>query len=129
MNHATTIIGLAQNPSSCSYNDANKAQFKKSGMHLMKKLAVLVGGQTSDVRYNAGGTAVSGEVTLHTECIYVSLSMGCVSDLGYLVRTCNGKKDYSGDRNTWFQWDTLKDLNQVAGMINRMINANTILAN
>ena len=127
MQHATIICQMSEEAGCCSYNDANKAKFKKSAMHLMKKLAVLVGGQRGDVRYNAGGCAVSGEVTLHTECIYVSLNLGYDKDLGYLVRTCKGKKDYTGGRNTWFQYDTLKDLDMVAGIINKMINDQKVL--
>ena len=96
-------------------------KFKKSGMHLMKKLAVLIGGNEKDVRYNAGGSGVSGEVILHTECVYVSMNLDSSSRLGFLVRTCNGKKDYSGGRNNWFQFDTLNDIPKLAEMINRMI--------
>ena len=122
MNHAVIINKMVTDRAMANCNnDSVKAQFKKSGMHLMKRLAVLVGGTEKDVRYNAGGSAVSGDITLHTECIYVSMNLDSSSSFGFLVRTCNGKKDYTGDRNNWFQFDTLNYMSNLADMINRMI--------
>jgi hypothetical protein len=54
-----------------------------------------------DLRSNKGGMAVSGEVTLHTDTLYVQLYESCVGSSGVSVmyRTCKGRKDYCGGRN------------------------------
>ena len=81
---------------------------KKKAMHskgraFLKRLADDLGLAKGayDIRSNQGGIAVSGEVTLHGERIYVQLaeyysSRGGVS---ILYRSCNGRKDYGGGRN------------------------------
>ena len=58
-----------------------------------------------DLRFNPGGIAVWGEVTLHTDSLYIQASYGC--DLGVLVRTCKGRKDYTGGMNHWFPFSML----------------------
>lgn len=53
-----------------------------------------------EVRSNKAGPACSGEVTLHTNSLYLQVStssMGPSSSI--LIRKCNGMKDYTGDRN------------------------------
>ena len=62
---------------------------------------------TFEVRFNPGGIAVSGDATLHGENIYITLNadMG----LGVLVRTCKGRKDYTGGMNCWYGFDFLAD--------------------
>lgn len=53
-----------------------------------------------DLRANAGGVAVSGEVTLHSETFYVQISCGVMGPgREILYRRCNGRRDYCGDRN------------------------------
>lgn len=53
-----------------------------------------------DLRSNKGGTAVSGEVTLHTEKLYVQLSEWLGSPgVSILYRACNGRGDYTGKQN------------------------------
>lgn len=58
-----------------------------------------------DLRFNPGGIAVWGEVILHTDILYIQASYGC--DLGVLVRTCKGRKDYTGGTNHWFPFAML----------------------
>jgi len=60
-------------------------------------------GVEGDIRFNPGGPAVSGEVTLHTDHVYVQFSGDFHNDpsLGVMVRTCKGRKDYSGGANNW----------------------------
>ena len=70
---------------------------------LLKKFAIdCLGLQLSDfdVRSNMGGIAVSGEVTLHTDKVYIQISQ---SSLGHTImwRTCTGRKDYTGGHNRW----------------------------
>lgn len=55
-----------------------------------------------DLRVNAGGIAVSGEVTLHTETFYVQISCGVMGPgREILYRRCQGRRDYCGDRNNF----------------------------
>lgn len=93
---------------SASYNETAKAKFKKDGMALLRKVVKLLGLEkdTYDVRYNAGGIAVSGDCTLHSDTFYVSFNLdGCN---WVLVRTCKGRKDYTGGPNRQYPFDLLK---------------------
>lgn len=81
---------------------------KKKAMHskgraFLRRLAADLGlpKGSYDIRSNQGGIAVSGEVTLHGERIYVQLAEWYSSPGGVsvLYRSCNGRKDYSGGRN------------------------------
>jgi hypothetical protein len=104
---------LARLSSASGYNDTNKKEFARLSRKLLRELNEIFGRQvsppfagqaTADVRYNAGGIAVSGDATLHGDSIYVQISG---IDLGILYRTCNGRKDYSGGRNNWYSWGML----------------------
>jgi len=91
----------------CNYNDANKEQFKKSSMALLRQVVKEMGlaKGTYDLRWNAGGIAVSGEATLHAENVYVQVSADCHS--GILVRWCEHRKDYTGGHNFYYNWAKL----------------------
>ena len=80
-----------------------KRGFHTASMRLMRLLAAELGmaDKTFDVRSNKGGIAVSGEITLHHERLYMQVSQSCMHprSLSWLIRSCKGKKDYSGGRN------------------------------
>ena len=66
----------------CAYNDAQKRSFHATGRKRLKALATALGLEAGsfDVRSNLGGIAVSGEVTLHGEHLYVQIcqpATGC----------------------------------------------------
>lgn len=85
-----------------SYNDSGKKRFSKVAVAALKALADEMGLQKGeyDVRYNAGGIAVSGEATLHADWIYVQVGQSVLADLGEIMfRTCKGRKDYTGGQN------------------------------
>lgn len=79
-----------------------KAQFHRDARHFFKQLAAaldLVPG-SYDIRSNKGGMAVSGEVTLHHERLYVWMQESCTGPGLILVcRSCKGRKDYTGGSN------------------------------
>lgn len=86
-----------------SYNEDLKQQFARYGRTLLKRIVAelrLKPGEYS-IRYNAGGIAVSGEVTLHSDRIYVQVFQGCISrgatDIMY--RTVRDRSDYTGGVN------------------------------
>lgn len=80
-----------------------KAKMHSSGRAFLRRLAADLGlaAGTFDIRSNQGGIAVSGEVTLHGEAIYVQISewYSAKGGASVLYRSCKGRKDYSGGQN------------------------------
>lgn len=81
-----------------------KAKMHSAGRAFLRRLAADLGLEKGsfDIRSNQGGIAVSGEVTLHGERIYVQLSEHCYGrrvGVSVLYRTCSGRKDYCGHLN------------------------------
>jgi len=64
-----------------------------------------------DLRVNLGGPAVSGDITLHTDTIYIQFSQFCINPaFGFYYRSCKGRKDYTGGTNRWMKWEKLTDI-------------------
>jgi hypothetical protein len=108
-----------------SYCDPNvKAGWHKRALQAMHNLAKALGYSKGnyDVRSNKGGIAVSGEVTLHTDDIYVQVSQPYNADWdrAILVRTCKGRKDYSGGPNNFFAVEMLSKPSEFAVQIERI---------
>lgn len=70
-----------------------------------------------DIRSNKAGIAVSGEVTLHGEWVYVQFGHCCVMPHQFMWRLCKGRKDYTGLQNQWAKWDEISDIHQLAKKI------------
>lgn len=68
-----------------------KAAFHTAARAFLKGLGI-----PGDIRSNKGGPAVSGEVTLHGDSVYIQLS---ADSEWFFFRTCKGRKDYTGGRN------------------------------
>jgi hypothetical protein len=101
----------------CAYDSAQKRSFHITGMKRLRKLSTTLGFASSsfDIRSNSGGIAVSGEVTLHHEHLYVQLCQPATrADSGILIRTCNGRKDYVGGRNHFAALSMLEDIPALA---------------
>jgi hypothetical protein len=93
------------------YNEPEKQEYKRLSLKLMRAVAKELGCYGPGiVRFNAGGIAVCGDSILHSEWVYIMLSDGSFmsSGLGVLVRTCSGRKDYTGDRNTYYSLSDLQ---------------------
>jgi len=92
---------------SASYNETAKAQFKKDSMSLLRDVAKLLGlpKGTYDLRYNPAGIACSGDAILHADTFYVSFNLDYLNWV--LVRTCKGRKDYTGGPNRQYSFDKL----------------------
>ena len=92
---------------SASYNDINKAQFKRDGMKLLRNVVKVLDlpKGTYNLRYNAAGIACSGDCTLHADTFYVRFNLDCMASV--LVRTCQGQKDYTGGPNNWYSFEQL----------------------
>lgn len=82
-----------------------KATLHRAGRSFLNVLAKDLGLAKGeyDVRSNLGGIAVSGEVTLHSDQLYVQLSESSAGPGRVLVlyRSCKGRKDYSGGPNAF----------------------------
>lgn len=100
---------------SASYDDTQKTAFHKEAKKQLKKLAneLNFSAGSYDIRSNKGGIAVSGEVTLHHEDLYVQVEQSFMgNDRGILIRTCQGRKDYSGGANHFAALNLLDDDNR-----------------
>lgn len=90
---------------------ARKDALHKEGKTFLRRLAKTLGLPVGsyNIRCNRGGIAVSGEVTLHGDRLYVQLAeMAIGSDgLELLYRPCRGKKDYTGGPNQFVSLRTL----------------------
>jgi hypothetical protein len=63
------------------------------------------------IRSNMGGPAVSGEITLHCQTLYLQIAQSCMgASGGVMYRACNGMKDYSGGQNRFCEIAALDDL-------------------
>lgn len=94
------IVPLARR--GVAYDPEAKRAFHREARAALARLARelgLVAGDY-DLRVNPGGVAVSGEVTLHSETIYVQISCGVMGPgREILYRRCKGRRDYCGERN------------------------------
>lgn len=99
------------------YNEEGKRQFHEQASGILYALADALGYKSGDfdLRHNQGGVAVSGEITLHSDTLYVQLSQSSLGpQAGFMWRTCSGRKDYTGRTNQWASWDSLLDLPALA---------------
>lgn len=114
-NEISRYVFLASNS---SYNDNNKVEFKKLGRKILKYVANQLGLINYNIRFNAGGIAVSGDNILHDERFYLALHDNLGSGSFYF-RGCKGLKDYIGEYNQWVNWDNLKE-NGIDYLIERL---------
>jgi hypothetical protein len=105
---------------SCSYDEAQKRRFHSMARSRLRQLAAelhLPPG-TFDIRSNRGGVAVSGEVTLHHTAAYIQVGQfGLSSGHGILIRTCKGRKDYTGGANHFAALTLLDDIPALAASV------------
>jgi hypothetical protein len=105
---------------SVAYNDEAKRLFHTQVRRQLKKLADALGFPADgfDLRSNKAGIAVSGEITLHADHLYVQASQPAFgADTGILFRTCQGRKDYVGGPNNFASLDLLHRPEELARRI------------
>ncbi len=92
-------------------NDSEaKRAFHKHARRRLKELADALGlaPQNYHLRSNVGGIAVSGEVTMHADDVYVQACQPATGhDSGLMFRTCQDRKDYHGGPNHFASLDLL----------------------
>jgi hypothetical protein len=92
-----------------AYDDDAKRLFHSAARKALRDLAqhLALTPIDYDLRVNPGGIAVSGEVTLHADNLYVQVSIGIFGGHEILYRTVRGRDDYCGGRNHFARIDAL----------------------
>jgi hypothetical protein len=103
-----------------AYDPEAKHRFHNTARRQLRLLAqaLELPPETFDLRSNEAGIAVSGEVTLHADHLYVQVSQSSMGNArGVLFRTCRGRKDYVGGPNNFASLDLLNAPQQLATRI------------
>lgn len=92
-----------------AYDDEAKRLFHAEARKALRRLADALGFASADydLRVCAGGIAVSGEVILHSDQLYVQVSIGGYGLGEIMFRRVTGRSDYVGGRNNWARIDEL----------------------
>jgi hypothetical protein len=110
----------------CAYNAEQKRSFHATARRRLRQLADILGWApaTYDLRSNQGGIAVSGEITLHHDRLYIQVCQPATGhDSGILIRTCEGRRDYHGGRNHHESLCLLDDLPALAARVRTVSGA------
>jgi hypothetical protein len=110
----------------CAYNDEQKRRFHATARARLRKLAeaLAFASASYDLRNNKAGIAVSGEITLHHEGVYVQVCQPATRcDSGILIRTCEGRRDYTGGRNHFAPLSMLDDIPALARRVESVMAA------
>lgn len=103
-----------------AYDATAKRVFHSRARRQLRLLADALGLRPGDydLRSNFGGIAVSGEVTLHTDTLYVQAAQPATGhDTGIMFRSCAGRKDYCGGPNNFAPLDLLNRPHELAERI------------
>ena len=95
-----------------AYHPDRKEVFHQCGKALLARIAgdLGYGKGRYDLRSNKGGIAVSGEITLHTDDLYIQFAQrfgGATQDI--LYRECKDRRDFTGGRNLSMRFEDLRD--------------------
>lgn len=108
-NEINTFISICE-----GHRVSQKETFARIGKKIAREIAKLMelAPGTFDIRYNKAGSAVMGDLRLHTDSLYLTLEPSCTG-LGFMYRSCKSRKDYTGGRNQWAQYSELHDLSKL----------------
>ncbi len=107
----------------CAYDEAQKQRFHAAARSRLLQLAAALRlpSGSYDLRSNKAGPAVSGEITLHQEAVYIQVSQSALGGgMDILIRTCRGRRDYTGGANNWAPLRLLDDVRSFAAMVRRI---------
>ena len=110
----------------CAYAPEQKHHFHTSARARLRRLAAALEfpAASYDLRSNQGGIAVSGEITLHHDRVYVQVCQPATgADSGILIRTCEGRRDYTGGRNHFAPLALLDDIPALAVRVRSVMAA------
>jgi hypothetical protein len=91
-----------------AYDAEAKRLFHSRAKSQLRWIATALGLEpgSHDLRSNQAGIAVSGEITLHGDHLYVQVSQSAMGyHSGILFRTCKGRKDFVGGPNNYASLD------------------------
>lgn len=100
-----------------AYDDHAKRLFHSRARSQLRRLATALGlaPGSYDLRSNPAGIAVSGEITLHGDRLYLQVSQSAIGNgNGILFRSCKGRKDYVGGPNNFALLDLLSRPEELA---------------
>ena len=104
----------------CGYDAEVKQRFHTAARVRLRQLAKALSfrPKSFDLRSNLGGIAVSGEITLHHDDVYIQVCQPATgADSGILIRTCQGRRDYTGGRNHFAPLRLLDDTPTFAAQV------------
>ena len=98
------------------HDEAAKRLFHAEARKALRTLADALQLASADyeLRVCAGGPAVSGEVILHSDRVYVQVALSGFGPGEALFRRVNGRRDYCGGRNHWAGVRELLETNRFA---------------
>ena len=105
---------------SVAYDAEAKRLFHSRARSQLRRVAAALGLEPGsyDLRSNEAGIAVSGEITLHSDHLYVQVSQSAMGyHSGILFRTCKGRKDFVGGTNNFASLDLLNRPGELAHWI------------
>ena len=90
--------------------DGSKKIFHQRGKRVLRIIAksLEIPDEIYEIRYNRGGPAVSGDLVLHSDHVYIMFNADHVCDW-ILYRSCLSRTDYSGGPNHSCTWKDLHD--------------------
>jgi hypothetical protein len=103
-----------------AYDATAKRLFHNRARSQLRRIAAALGFAPGsyDLRSNPAGIAVSGEITLHTDRLYVQASQSVMGNAnGILFRPCKGRKDYVGGPKNFASLDLLNRPEELARRI------------
>jgi hypothetical protein len=109
----------------CAYDGAQKKLFHQKGRAALRALAKELGlpPNSFDIRSCLGGVAVSGEIILHSESVYIQISQPATGvDSGVLIRSCSDRRDYEGGRNHFMPLALLDEPTALAGYVRAVMS-------
>lgn len=112
----------------CSYAPDVKRRFHSTARARLRQLANELRLPTGsyDLRSNQGGIAVSGEITLHHDAVYIQVSQSALGGgMGILIRTCQSRRDYTGGPNNFVPLAMLDDIPALATRV-RVVMARNV---
>ena len=91
----------------CACDEAHKQRFHTAARARMRQLAIALRltPDSYDLRSNKAGIAVSGEITLHHEAVYIQISQSALGGgMGILIRICRDVATTPAGATTGHRW-------------------------
>jgi len=108
-----------------------KKQFHEKGKAVLLQVAEDLGFNESQykIRYNKGGICSPGQITLHSDFLYVDFLYGIkakgldgqIERVEIVYRDCKGQSDTSGGVNNFFDYAALNNYPDVLGEFRKVV--------